>query len=240
VSYNKATKKFDLRSVYHAAESQLPDGQTVRRITMDEEDRGKVPTILQRDRKRHKLPPLSVDQLAEEAVKAAGESSLVVNPTIEFKIRVDTSFLGHALLKIAYEVGFRWFGDDLLKDHFTGTVRQAILSDDPAAMRRMQGMVGSAGDIPFSQLWAHDRNSHIAFSMNSGTALFVGIRVFDIYAAYAKLSEDSGLNLQNSNPLEAHRFLSINPRTGEKRECSLDREIMNLARRSASQTWLLL
>jgi hypothetical protein len=62
---NKATGKLDHRQLYHAADVILPDGRKARQITLDVRDQDQIPKVIQRERKRHNLPPLTEEELEQ-------------------------------------------------------------------------------------------------------------------------------------------------------------------------------
>lgn len=66
---NKETGRLDHRQLYHAADVVTPDGKKARKITLDARDKDQIPKVIQRERKRHGLPPLSTEELAVEAGK---------------------------------------------------------------------------------------------------------------------------------------------------------------------------
>lgn len=63
-TFDRATGKLDTRQLYHAADVVRPDEKNARQITLDLRDKDQIPKIIQRERKRHNLPPLSDEQLA--------------------------------------------------------------------------------------------------------------------------------------------------------------------------------
>jgi len=62
-SFNKATGRLHTKQLYHASDVVMPDGSKARQITIDESDKDKIPKIIQRERKRRGLPPLSEEML---------------------------------------------------------------------------------------------------------------------------------------------------------------------------------
>jgi len=75
---DKATGKIDIRALYHAKNVELPNGGKAREILIDERDKDQLPKILQRERKRHGLPPFTDAELAHEIAKFAVTE--IVNP----------------------------------------------------------------------------------------------------------------------------------------------------------------
>lgn len=111
---DKTTGKLDIRQLYHAADIVLPDGTKARQVTIDERDKDQIPIIIQRERKRHGLRPLSDETLEIEAQKFEVRS--VESPLVQVDISVSFAYLRHAMMKIAYELAFLWLGESYLDD----------------------------------------------------------------------------------------------------------------------------
>jgi hypothetical protein len=77
---NKATGKLNHRQLYHASDVVMPDGKKARQIALDGRDKDQIPKIIQRERKRHGLPPLSREEVAIEASNY--ETKTVENPLV--------------------------------------------------------------------------------------------------------------------------------------------------------------
>jgi hypothetical protein len=189
-SFNKATGKLDHRQLYHAADVVTPDGKKVRRITLDERDKNQVPKIIQRERKRHGLPPLSPEELAVEASKL---TVTTVEPLlVQVNIEVSFAFLRQAMMKIAYELAFLWLGESYLDDPLGVELRDAILKDDIASTDSLAGYVGWAESCTVFNCWTPHKAHHLAFASVVAGFVFVAARVFDIYAVGIPVSRDAG------------------------------------------------
>ena len=141
-SLNKATGKLDHRQLYHATDVVTPDGKKARQITLDERDKNQIPKVIQRERKRHGLPPLSPEELAIEASKFTVKT---VEPLlVQVNIDVSFAFLRQAMMKIAYELAFLWLGESYLDGPLAVELRDAILKDDIASTNSLAGYVGWA------------------------------------------------------------------------------------------------
>ena len=123
-TFNKATGKLDHRQLYHVADVVLPDGKKARQVTLDERDINQIPKIIQRERKRHGLPPLPKEGLAAAAKRFT--ITVVDNPLVQVTINVSFAFLRHAMMKIAYELAFLWLGEAYLDDPTARELRKAI------------------------------------------------------------------------------------------------------------------
>jgi hypothetical protein len=90
----------------------MPDGKKARQIALDGRDKDQIPKIIQRERKRHGLPPLSREEVAIEACNY--ETKTVENPLVQVTLKVIFAYLRHAMFKIAYELAFLWLASPTL------------------------------------------------------------------------------------------------------------------------------
>lgn len=187
-SLNKKTGKLEHRQLFHATEVELPDGKKARQITIDKRDKGQIPTIIQRDRKRRGLPPLSTEELALRASEFTVNA--VENPLVLVSISVSFAFLRHAMMKIAYELAFLWLGESYLDDPLAVELREAILKEDLSSTDSLSGYVGSAESCDIFKFWTPHKAHHLAFALVVSGVVFVAVRVFDIYAAVIPVSND--------------------------------------------------
>ena len=186
-----------------------PDGKKIRKIIVDAKDRDKIPVIINRERKRHGLPPLSDDELAVEISKLAVNS--LVNPTVLMNVRISYAYLRHAMFKIAYELAFLWLGETYLDDPLAIELRNAICEPDITSMDRFLGFVGEAPECDaFSAFWKPHLSHHLAYSQASAGNVVIAVRIFDLYAARIVVSADASRYFggPNAHPTEL-RFLAI-------------------------------
>jgi hypothetical protein len=215
VTYDEATKKLNLRRLYQVSDVVTPDGQKVREIIIDERDKDQIPKIIQRERKRHGLPPLSDEELAIEVSKLTVNS--LVNPTVHMKKKIIFAYLRHAMFKIAYELAFLWLGETYLDDPLAAELRTAICKPDFASMDRFAGFVGEASECEaFSSYWKPHQSHHLAYSQAVAGNVVIAVRIFDLYAASVPVSTDAAryFGSSNAHPTEL-RFLAMDA-VGEK------------------------
>ncbi len=140
VTFNKATNKLDIRMLHHAADVVLSTEGQVRQITVDVRDKHQIPMIIQRERQRHGLPPLSAEQLEAEAQNATENIVRVENPSVHIGLTESFAFLRHAMMKISYELAFLWLGESYLDDPSAGALRTAICSPDLTSTDGLRGL----------------------------------------------------------------------------------------------------
>ena len=215
VTYDEATKKLDLRRLYQASDVVTPDGQKVREIIIDERDKDQIPKIIQRERKRHGLPPLSSEELAAQVSSYAANS--IENPTVNMNIRVSFRYLRHAMFKIAYELAFLWLGETYLDDPLAVELRTAICSPDFASTDRFAGFIGDASQCePFSHCWTPHQAHHLALSNVVAGNVLIGVRIFDLYAAHVPVSREAARYFGDPAALQTElRFLALDAVSGK-------------------------
>ena len=141
-AFDEATGSLIQTRLYSARDIVTPDGQKIRQITIDAKDKDQIPTIIQRERRRHGLPPLSD---AELAIAASNYTASTVEPVlIQKDINVRFAFLRQAMFKIAYELAFLWLGDEYLDDPLAAELRKAICSEDIGSTDKLFGWVDFA------------------------------------------------------------------------------------------------
>jgi len=224
---NKATGKLEHRQLYHATDIVTPDGKKARKITLDERDKDQIPKVIQRERKRHGLPPLSEEVLAIEAQKF--ESTTIDNPVVQVNIDVSFAFVRHAMMKIAYELAFRWLGEPYLDDPLAIQLREAICKDDLTSTDMLAGYVGWAEPCTAFRFWTPHEAHHLAFASVVANSVVIATRIFDQYAVAIPVSRDPGRYLRSRVDTAKLRFLAIDSVSRETIETTFEAEQFRLA-----------
>lgn len=223
---NKDTGRLDHRQLYHATDVILPDGRQDRQITIDERNKDQVPKIIQQERKRHGLPPLSEEALATAAEKFT--VNVVENPLVKVTLSVSFVYLRHAMIKIAYELAFLWLGESYLDDPLAIKIRDAINRQDPASTDDLTGCVGEAQACVAFQQWTPHEAHHLAFASVVALGVVISVRVFDIYAAAIIVSREPGRYFRSPADSTKLRFLAIDSVSGKTVDTSWDDEIRRM------------
>lgn len=227
-TFNEASGQLDIRTIPHETDVVLPDGTKARQVTIDERDKGQIPKIIQRIRKRHDLPPLTKDQMESEQ-KKYNEESLITDqrPQIVKTFTYSFAFLRHAIIKIAYELACLWLGDDYLDDPTAAELRAAIRAEDPSSTDGLPGYVGPADGCDVFPQWLPNADHHLAYSTVTHACIGIAVRIFDVYAAVVWVSRDvSRYSHLNGNAL---RFLVIDAATGAIHNTPMEQELHRLA-----------
>jgi hypothetical protein len=229
---DKATGKLNIKALYHADEVVMPDGTHARRIIIDESDKDQIPKIIQRERKRHGMPPLSQEQLTAEFLRWTENITTVENPGVIFEWSFSFAYLRHAMIKIAYELAFLWLGESYLDDESAAELRSAICEPKPASTDHLDAYVGDADACDAFKLWSSDKTHHLACSTVPGDrGIAIAVRVFDIHAAVVSVTKDAGRYLAGSDARTKLRFLSIEPVSGEMRNTPFMDEMLRIGKR---------
>jgi hypothetical protein len=225
---NRITGKLDIRQLYHATDVVLPNGRLARQITLDERDKGQIPKIIQRVRKRHGLPPLSKEALSVEAERFT--VTAVENPLMQVTINVSFAYLRHAMMKIAYELAFLWLGESYLDDPLAMELRQAICKEDLASTDGLAGYVGEVEPCSAFNFWTPHEAHHLAFASVAGNTIVIAVRVFDVYAAVIVVSREASRYVCSHADSSNLRFLVIDSVCGSTVNTTFEAEVFRVAR----------
>jgi hypothetical protein len=216
--FDTKTGKLVHKQIYHEAEIVGADGQVTRQITLDPSERDQIPIIIQRERKRKRLPPLSAEELAKAASNY--EVRTIEKPVIQVEVPpVSFAYLRHAMFKIAYELAFLWLGESYLDDPLARELRASILIRDPAAMDAF--FLGNM----FYSYWTPHEAHHLAYAQMIPGRLLIGIRIFDLYSATLEVSREPRRYFETPADNKKLRFLAIDAVSGKSHESSFQEEI---------------
>lgn len=220
--FNEETGKLETRQLHHAENVVTPEGNKIRRITIDARDKDQIPTIISRERKRHGLPPLSDDELAVAA--AAYTTNPVEQPLVHRSLSFSFAYLRHAMFKIAYELAFLWLGETYLSDPLARELRTAICDPDIASTDHLAGYVGDAQTCSVFKFWLPHEEHHLAYAtVLAGQDVVMCIRIFDIYAAAVVVSRDAGRYLAGTDEAQL-RFLALDSVSGRTIDTAFNEE----------------
>jgi HNH endonuclease len=217
--YDPTTGKLDHRLLHHASNVILPDGRKVRQISIDARDRDQIPKIIQRERKRHGMPPMPPDELAIEVTKWTQNVSTTSPVPIRKDLSISFAFLRHAMLKIAYELAFLWLGESYLDDPLAEQLRTAICAPDLASTDGIPGYVGEAKECKPLEFWTPHPAHHLAYVTSLlDRQIVMAVRIFDIQAAVLAVSNEPKRHLKMPNYLVPNdpklRFMVIDSVSG--------------------------
>ena len=152
-TFNAKTGKLDIRLLPYAVDVVTTDSSKARRVIVDKRDVDQLPKIIQRERKRHGVPPLSPEQVAAEIEKFSENATVINNPRVLMERSYSFAYVRHAVLKIAYELAFLWLGETYLDDPAAVELRTAVCEPDPASTDRLAAWVGDADSCEVFRYW---------------------------------------------------------------------------------------
>lgn len=184
---NQKTGQVEVRWVYHATSTSPQPDVEHKTITLDASEAHRIPTIIQRERARAKLPPLSDAELQVILSSVIEQQREIDHPAVKTTIPIDTVKFRRGLAKIAYE--FSWFclGDGYLDDPIAGELRDYILN---GIEHPIEG-VSMMEPIPGFEPWASDANNHLAFTVLDRKSVVVGVRVFSTFFSKIRVSQSA-------------------------------------------------
>ncbi|MFI5020558.1 MAG: HNH endonuclease [Alphaproteobacteria bacterium] len=229
IAFNKATGKLDIKAIYHASDVVMPDGAKARQIIVDEKDKDQIPKIIQKERERHGVPPLSAEQLAAEVRRWTENVITVENPRVLIERSYSFAYVRHALIKIAYELAFLWLGESYLDDPSAAELRAAICDPDPASTDGLPAYVGDAEGCDAFKFWSPNKTHHLAYAVAWKYGISIAVRVFDVHAAVVCVTKDPARYLTGRDTEAKLRFLAIEPVSGKMHDTSFMDETLRIA-----------
>jgi hypothetical protein len=121
------TGQLQPKLMYKSVRTKLDDGSENVRITLDASDGDKIGKIIQRERRRAKMDPLSEHEIAALVAAAKRQMGSIERPEVLHKPVVNLSNYQRGISKIIYELAWLWLGDDYLADPAAEQLRNVIL-----------------------------------------------------------------------------------------------------------------
>ena len=211
--------------IYKKLISQASDnGDYSIQITIDSRQKDEIGKIIQRERKRNCMPPLSSDEIQTQVETAKKSTKYVDKPEVVFSLQVDTMNYFRAICKIAYELAWLWLGDKYLDDPVAALLREVVLKD---SKHTIKGKV-EIGIVEPLNLWNREPNAHIGFSKPSGNSITISIRIFDAISAIVVVSESKDKYPNYCDSSQSGGFILNDPLTGASRHSSLTEELLRM------------
>lgn len=220
--------RLDVRLLYRAEEEALPDGALVRRITIDARDASELPKMLQRERRRHGLEPLSPEVLAETAAKLSANRQRIDQPQVISRVAVPGTGYERGLLKIIYEVACRALGDAYLADPRAAELRDLILGRAP--LDSIDGWAQAGLTVPSPMKpFCGGRDEHVALLVRTGERLIGVVALFGQFYLHAEVAAEASPYVAGDWP---GLCLRLNVAEKTLREASLRQEAARLWHRA--------
>ena len=151
-------------------------------ITVDERSEKSLSNIIQRERKRAGGAPLTEPELSSLVSRIVSNVQEIEKPVIAGVVAIDTFAYQKAVLKVVYELGHYWLGDQYLDDATAANIRQAFTTDVDVYSLRIKGQI-AFGLLEPLNLWEGQNEKHCAFCISSGGLIVIGLKVFGVISA---------------------------------------------------------
>ncbi len=197
------------------------DGQPVVKIVVDASEPQRAIDMLQAERRRAKLSPLSAAD--ESKILAGFRPTSLSGGVVHAQRYVKVNFLAHALGKIAYELAFHWFGDALLRDPLYEELRKRIIDENPDALDGLLAL--NPADLALSWFWQPHKEHHLGYAAAYDGKIFVVLRIFDQLTACVPVSQSPNLLWRDR---DQDSFIVLDARSGVYVETSLQDELYRL------------
>jgi hypothetical protein len=194
-------------------------GEGSLQVRIDASDLHRLRDIINTALVRAGAPPLSAEAVNDLTLNEA----LNVQPRVNVQLSVDISKYQRGLMKIAYELACLWLGESYADDPTASRIRQFIFDDelplDPSTKHAVRGNMRMAPSEPLLPFWPHERDHLMACMVEHGGRLGMVVSFLGILDAAIGITD-----APHSYPNRQQRFISIDPRTGLKRECRFEEE----------------
>jgi len=183
--------------------SKITDNKV--RLIIDSKDSKQLPDIIKKIFERRKVD-ITDKEIQEIIGKMKIESS---QPTIQYDISINTLSYKKALVKIAYEMGVYWLGNEYINDPVGNELRKSMfLSNDELKNSKIHGQIGLVNEIDFPLFSLQEISGmHLAILFPDGDRRYCVIRIFDVFATIILISENGCLY----NNIGSGCFMTLDP-----------------------------
>lgn len=166
---------------------------------------------------------MSAAELQQEIEETVRRGTRTLDrPTIHARSEIDITLFRLGLLKIAYELGFLWFGEIFLDQPEAAEMRDVLLrrKDLDASTIEHRIQIGLAPPMVF---WRRPPGSHIAYSMEVRGRAAIALKIFNTFSA-TFICGDAGL-------LAPGQFIALDVRAGTWRQTAFLKELHRVVHR---------
>lgn len=236
IRLDPVTRRPTLRLFPHKIEKVGPDGEKEFEYKIDARDAHKLPTILQRERKRLGRPELSPSALDAAVSEVLSRSRTVAEtPVIRHQMMLKETDPRRGILKIAYELAWLWLGDEYLHDESAQNLRRVILSDRPIddpGLPEICGTMSTREAVPALVPWNDVPNVHLAVINAARNRVGIALRVFKALSAVVIVSEQWARYGRAGGRDHVGNFIELDPKSRTVTQSSLAEAIIELCKRS--------
>lgn len=198
------------------------DGNKIIEARVDYTEKEKLHDMVNKTLVRNEQQPLSqieIDKLLERTI--------IQNPTVTTSFFIDLVNIYRPLLKIIYELCFRWVGNIYTQDETSEIIRICVIDDTlKEDFHKKYPLKGSLNWYPTNKFFPFHvtrENSHLAIMKEDSEKILCAIRIFNVLEL-AVIVSDNAKQYTLFKPM----FLEINPITKETRELCWYDELKNI------------
>lgn len=200
------------------------DGKKFIEVRVDYKEKEKLYGMVNNHLKRNNQKILSKEEI-DNLIKR----NIIKQPKVTLSSFIDTVNIHRPLLKIIYELCFRWLGETYSQDKISEIIRLSIIDDN--LKENFQSKYPLKVGLNFGNdknlFPYHEKNdhSHLAMMMNDNDKIICAIRIFKVIEYSVIVSESAKL-------YKSHKqmFLEINTNTKETRELTFHDELINISK----------
>jgi hypothetical protein len=201
---------------------QTEAGKGTLSVRLDSTDAGRLGDIVNTALGRAGAPPLS-----PETIAALAKTVRVEHPELTIPLTVDIGQYRRGLAKIIYELACLWLGERYPEDPQAKMIREFIFDDnlplDPSTKYSLHGTMRMAPKDPLLPFWPAERDHLMAFMIRYPDSVGIAASVLGVLDASVIVTNDP--RAYEHSP---QRFVSIDPRTGIRRQSTFEEEVTRI------------
>jgi hypothetical protein len=223
VTVDPKTGEQDIHVVTSVETETIAPGEAVMSIRIDARDVGNLGTIVNKALRRRGAPTLSQEQIDALPLNFRKTE----RPPVNVPLTIGVAGYHRGLMKIAYELAWRWLGDSYVDNPVAVRLR-AFISDpevtiDSLNKHKIRAKMHLAPPKSLVDYWPEERDHLVAFTVRSGGLLYITVSVLGAVSGTVALTSSLGEFAECET-----RFISINPLSGVIRESSFEDEVHSL------------
>lgn len=189
-------------------------------VSIDASDAHRLGEIVNKALARAGAPPISEEQLERNI-------SRIEQPRLTIPLAFDVGQYRRGLMKIVYELACTWLGDKYADESAAATLREFIfdteLPFDPSEKYAIPGKMTFLSEQPLLPFWQDARDHLTACSIDNGNTIGIYVSVLGVLEAMVCVTTEPERYRDAGN-----RFVTIDPRTGVRRESSFEEEVRRI------------
>lgn len=195
------------------------EGKKFIEARVDSKEKEILYDMINKHLKRNNHKTLSNEEIDNQIIR-----NTIEQPTVAVSFFIDTVNIHRPLLKIIYELCFRWLGATYSQDKISKIIRDCIIDDDLkenfSTIYPLKGRIIWGNEKSLFPFHKKNNNSHLAMMIISDDKIICAIRIFEVLEYEVEVSE----NAKTYNSFK-EMFLELNYVTKETRELHFHDEL---------------